>query len=133
MCFTAAPGSELRIRPAGGGFNSLPAVDAAYSAIAGATQTIKDIVLDNTDWEAAFVADNLERVFWTSDAGVTWNQIPGLSALIGDELEALEFVRVGAMREVFAGGRDGVFVSRDLGTGFGPWSELAARACQTQR
>ena len=31
------------------------------------------------------------------------------------------------MREVFAGGRNGVFISRDLGTGvFGPWSEFGA-------
>jgi hypothetical protein len=28
------------------------------------------------------------------------------------------------MREVFAGGRNGVFVSRDLGSGFGGWSEI---------
>jgi len=117
-------GSELRIRPAGGGFNNLPAVDAAYNVLAGTTQTIKDIVLDSTDWDTAFVADNLERVFMTTNAGSTWAQIPGLAALIGDELEALEFVEVGSIREVFAGGRNGVFISRDLGSGFGPWSEF---------
>ncbi|HEV8377831.1 MAG TPA: hypothetical protein VGP99_03195, partial [Tepidisphaeraceae bacterium] len=38
-------GSELRIRPAGAGFNNLPALDAAYNGLAGSSQTIKDIVL----------------------------------------------------------------------------------------
>jgi hypothetical protein len=117
-------GSELRIRPAGGGFNNLPAVAAAYNVLAGSGQTIKDIVLDSTDWDTAFVADSLERVFMTPNAGASWSQLPLLSLLIGDELEALEFVEVGSMREVFAGGRNGVFVSRDFGSGFGPWAEL---------
>ena len=60
----------------------------------------------------------------TINAGGNWSEIPGLSALIGDELEALEFCETATMREVFAGGRNGVFVSRDLGSGFGPWLEL---------
>ena len=105
---------------------NLPAVDASYNTAAGLAQTIKDIVLDSTDWDTAFVADSLERVFMTTDAGSNWSEIPGLAALIGDELEALEFVEAKTLREVFAGGRNGVFVSRDLGSGFGPWQEVGA-------
>jgi len=119
-------GSQLRIRPAGGGFNNLPGVNAAYNTAAGSSQTIRDIVLDSTDWDTAFVGDNLERVFMTSDAGGNWSEIPGLAALIGDDLEALEFVEVGTIREVFASGQNGVFISRDLGSGFGGWSEVGA-------
>jgi hypothetical protein len=119
-------GSQLRIRPAGGGFNNLPGVNAAYNTAAGVAQTIKDIVLDSLDWENAFVGDSSERVFMTNNGGTSWSQISGLSALIGDELEALEFVRAGSVRELFAGGQNGVFVSRDLGGGFGPWSEIGA-------
>ncbi|HEV8605223.1 MAG TPA: hypothetical protein VGQ99_07650 [Tepidisphaeraceae bacterium] len=117
-------GSELRIRAAGGGFNNLPGVNAAYNTAAGSSQTIKDIVLDSTDWDIAFVADSLERVFMTPNGGGSWSQIPGLAAVIGDELEAIEFVESGTLRAIFAGGRNGVFISRDLGSGFGGWLEL---------
>ncbi|MCY2927629.1 MAG: sialidase family protein [Planctomycetota bacterium] len=124
VLYTGA-GTELRIRPAGGGFNVLPTVDAAYNAAAGASGfSITDVVLDYTDWDTAFVADSFERVYLTQDAGASWAQIPGLSGVIGNELETLEYIEHGSARAVFAGGLNGVFYSIDTGSGFGAWTEF---------
>jgi hypothetical protein len=122
-------GTQLRIRPAGGGFNVLPTVNSAYNAAAGSSGfAITDVVEDYTDWDMAFVADSSERVFRTSNAGSSWAQMPGgLASLIGNDLETLEYVEHGSSRAVFAGGLNGVFISLDPGNGvFGAWSEFGA-------
>lgn len=120
-------GTELRIRPAGAGFNVLPGIDAAYTTAAGSTNfSITDIVLDYTDWDHAFVANSAGRVFYSLDGGVTWTEIQGLSTIIGGELATLEYIENGSIEAVFAGGLNGVFWAVETNGTFGAWSEFGA-------
>jgi hypothetical protein len=127
-------GAELRIRQAGAGFNVLPDVNAAYNAAAGSSGfSITDLVLDYTTWDTAFVGNSSRRVFYTLDAGSSWAEIPGLSGLIGGELNTLEYIERGSFEAVFAGGRNGVFWALGTNDVFGTWSEFGAASLPNAR
>ena len=123
-------GTELRIRPAGGGFNILPAVDTPYNTAAGSNGfSITSIVLAYTDWQHGFVAGSNNRVFCTTDGGATWTEMPGLSALIGGGLDTLAYIENGSVDALFAGGLNGVFWSLGTTNGsFGAWTAFGSNS-----
>ena len=122
-------GNELWIRAASAGFNILPTKDTAYNTAAGSGGfSISSIVLAYTDWKHGFVAGNDNRVFCTTDGGVTWTEISGLSALIGGGLDTLAYIENGSVEAVFAGGLNGVFWSLSTNGTFGAWSEFGSNS-----
>ncbi|NOT00867.1 MAG: hypothetical protein HOP29_09585 [Phycisphaerales bacterium] len=111
-------GASVRVRTA--------AAPAPLVATAYAGAFVMDIVLDPIDWMKAYVVDNAESVWRTTDAGATWSNITGDLVDVGEHY-AIEFMRntqligIGANNYVVVGADRGVFVSNTdtLGT----WNE----------
>ncbi len=81
---------------------------------------VRDIVLDSTNFNTAFVIDS-NQVFQTTDAGTTWTDVTG--DLINDDLRTIEYIS-GVNDLVTVGTRRGVYVMDPAVPGM--WVELDA-------
>ena len=86
----------------------------------------RDIVVDPTDWQKAYVID-ANNIYYTADEGVTWTNIThGDARLVG--LQSVQFVAAGNASVVLVGGLNGVFESQGGTTGvWNSWRRLAQR------
>ena len=82
----------------------------------------RDIVVDPTDWQKAYVID-ANNIYYTADGGGTWTNIThGDARLVG--LQSVQFVAAGNASSVLVGGQNGVFESQGGTTGV--WNKLGA-------
>ncbi len=82
----------------------------------------RDIVVDPTDWQKAYVID-ANNIYYTADGGGTWTNIThGDVRLVG--LQSVQFVAAGNASAILVGGLDGVFESQGGTTGV--WNRLGA-------
>ncbi len=89
-----------------------------------------DIVLDPLDWRVAYVLDNQNRIWRTSDAGQSaagWTELTqGNALLAGKSLRSLEMLRIGGTPVLLVGAGDGVYrrISPTQGSNALSWSKF---------
>jgi PKD domain len=135
----------------GGQLNSTPNADVAYvgsttglrlrtartagnlsdfaelTAYSGGTPL--DIELDSNNWMTAFVLDNNNQVYQTSNAGTSWTNITGdlfstLNLQSGDYLKSIEFVDSPILNALVLGTSQGVFAT--LSANWGDWFQVGS-------
>jgi photosystem II stability/assembly factor-like uncharacterized protein len=99
----------------------------AYDAAAGGAHAI-DIVLDPQDSRIAYVLDDQGRVWKTTDAGSSFDPIPGTLSTYTTKLRTIELYTPTAAAGddiLLVGGVGGVYRWLDSGAGAGPvWTEF---------
>jgi photosystem II stability/assembly factor-like uncharacterized protein len=88
------------------------------------TTTLRDIAVDPSDWQKAFVVNRSGRVFSTTTTGTAWTDVTGNLGSGTNDLRTIAFVP-GAPNAIVVGGVNGVFrmavdnpgVWNQLGTG----------------
>ncbi|EFO81719.1 BNR repeat-containing protein [Oscillochloris trichoides DG-6] len=113
--FYAGVGNQIYTRTTAGG------VVAATAALPTGAGSIRDIVMDPTDWMTVFAVDD-NQVFRSTDGGATWSDITGgLLAASSTEITTVEVVP-GMSGYLAVGTRSGVFASQL--TNLGTWVKL---------
>lgn len=105
-------GSSVFVRTTGTG---VPTQATAYPGA-----RVRDIVLDNDDFNTAYVID-ASTVYSTNDAGASWTDITG--DLPNDDLRSVEYI-FGVNDFVVVGQRSGVYIMDPANPGV--WTELDA-------
>lgn len=90
----------------------------------GTGATVRDISINQADWQNAFACTTAGRVFSTSDAGGTWTELTGdLPALSPGTCFATAFVPAADKNILVVGTAQGVFYSKS-NQGYTTWKPL---------
>ncbi len=112
----AISGTNVYVRTSGSGAPVL-------TTTAPGASTLRDITVDPSDWQKAYVINSGGQVFATSNNGGTWTDITGNLASGTTDLRSIAFVP-GSPSAVVAGGVNGVF--RMATTASGVWQQLGS-------
>jgi subtilisin-like proprotein convertase family protein len=110
----AIAGTHVYVRTSGGG-------TPVQTATSPGTAFLRDIAVDVTNWNKAYVVNSAGQVFATSNAGATWTNITGNLGSGTNDVWTIAHVP-GNPSAIVVGGTNGVFRTTDMAN----WNQLGS-------